>query len=541
MRKPPCTISLLFLGVLLTSCRGCGDKGPGALLELASAEAPGVIWIPDLGDAAGRLEAFLGRATRKAGAGAVRRVRESLTKQLGFDPLLPSDYEKAGLRPGAGLLVFVEPPGQEPLVALGVHNRARFDTALQSFITATDGADKFTPTDHHGRKVLTAGRPFGTEVAPAFHWVHVGDYVLIARAEGLDALDRALARLTPEATAAAKSLGSESAFLAGQKSVPAGQLLAFARGRGAPGAAPGTQGTTSVTWGDEGFGADVFVSLPVEGLPAALGTEPTLPLAARIEPNAVALLLSRAARPDGIRAVRAYPAAAPLMDRLLKPLTTATGVDVEKDVLPLLKGPLTVSVHVGDVAALPTRLKEMGSAQAVLDVVQVAVTAELANAEGMTAFLEDMRGELFKRGVALGSRKEKVAGRAVTVWEPTVPDPKLGWAVMDPYYVYGAGSGRLRATLEGLARGDSDLPSKLKDTVGGKLAAQPGSVLVLRSGIVADAAAQLALGGDTPGARVGLGALVGGLVELIRTVGDVGVALRAEPDGLRLTLREQLQ
>ncbi|HET6346959.1 MAG TPA: hypothetical protein VFH51_18635, partial [Myxococcota bacterium] len=259
------------------------------------------------------------------------------------------------------------------------------------------------------------------------------------------------------------------------------------------------------------------------------------------DPNAVAVLLSRAARPDGIRAVRAYPAAAPLMDRLLKPLTSATGVDVEKDVLPLLQGPLTVSVHIGDVAALPARLKEMGTAQAALDVVQVAVTAELANADGMTAFLEEMRGELFKRGVPLASHKDKVAGHAVTLWEPTVPEPKLGWAVMDNYYVYGAGTGRLRTTLEGLARGDSDLPAKLKDTVAGKLAAEPGSVLVVRSGMLADAAAQVALGGDTPGARVGLGALVGGLVELIRTVGDVGVALRAESDGLRLILREQLQ
>ncbi|HET6343479.1 MAG TPA: hypothetical protein VFH51_01050, partial [Myxococcota bacterium] len=73
MRKPSCTIPLLLLGVLFASCRGCGEKGPAALLELAPAEAPGVVWIPDLADAASRAEAFLGRATRKAGAGAVRR------------------------------------------------------------------------------------------------------------------------------------------------------------------------------------------------------------------------------------------------------------------------------------------------------------------------------------------------------------------------------------------------------------------------------------------------------------------------------------
>ena len=58
---------------------------------------------------------------------------------------------------------------------------------------------------------------------------------------------------------------------------------------------------------------------PPWDLKAALGPDPTLPLAARLDADAVALGLTHAARPDGLKALRSYPAAAPLVERLLQP------------------------------------------------------------------------------------------------------------------------------------------------------------------------------------------------------------------------------
>src|SRR5690242_8722900 len=111
----------LWAGATVLGCRGCQETGgPAGILELASGSSAGVLWVPDLGDAASQLEGFLGRATQKAGAAAVRRLREGVVKQLGFDPLRKEDYAKVGVNPSAGLLIFVEEGGREPLLAIGI-------------------------------------------------------------------------------------------------------------------------------------------------------------------------------------------------------------------------------------------------------------------------------------------------------------------------------------------------------------------------------------------------------------------------------------
>lgn len=536
------TLAVGWIFAAACSCRGCHEEGPKTLLALAPDDATGAVWVPDGAAALDQVNAFVERATVKVGADALKRWRGALSKQLGFDPLSKEAYATGGLDPAAGLLAFVPQGGTLPIVAAGVRDADRFDEAVKQVLIKLDTADSVSTRSRNGRTLHTAGRPFGNEVAPALHWAHVGKFVLIAPADALDALTDILDRLG--ASPAKASLADDATFTNTQSHVPKGEIYLFARTRGTN--LPATATLTSVGLGKDGLHGDTYVALPGGGGPpidlkAALGPDPTLPLAARLDTDAVALALTHAARPEGLRALRSYPAAAPLVDRLLQPLNQSIGLDVEKEVLPLLAGPLTVGVHLAGGGDLQQRLKDVRSLQTFLDAVHVVVTAELTQPERMLQLLERSRIELEKRGAALRKRTDvKVGGKPVTQYEPAVGDAKLSWAVYDKYYVYTAGAGRMPTALERLSKGPSELPAQLEKGVGGELAKAPGSVLVLRGNAIADAAGALATGGDA-GSRMGLGALVGSLIELVRTLGDVGISLNADGEGLRLQLRERLQ
>ena len=526
------------------SCRGCNEVGPAALLALAPADATGAVWVPDGAAALDQLNQFVERATVKVGADALKRWRATLSKQLGFDPLNKEAYAAGGIDTAAGVLTFVKPGSTQPLVALGIRDAGRFDAMLKQLLMKLDTADSVRTTSRNGRTIHTAGRPFGNEVAPALHWVHLGKYVLIAQADALDQLTDTLDRLAAQPAQA--SLADDATFTNTQAHVPKGEVLLFARTSGA--SLPATATLTSLGFGKEGLHADTFVALPGGAGPPidlkmALGPDPTLPLAARLDVDAVALLLTQAARPDGLKALRSYPAAAPFVERLLQPLNQNIGIDVEKEVLPLLSGPLTVGVHLANGPDLQQRLKDVRSLQTFLDAVHVVVTAEITQPDRMLQLLDRSRLELEKRGASLRKRTDvKVGGKPVTIFEPAVGDVKLSWAVFDKYYVYAAGAGRLLTALDRLQKGPSELPSLLEKGVGGSLAKVPGSVIILRGASIADAAGVLTTttSGDA-GARLGLGALVGSAIELVRTLGDVGISLNADGAGLRLQVREQLQ
>jgi hypothetical protein len=546
MRRTATSLATVALALGLTTCRGCRQQGPASILDLAAADTLAAVIVPDLGALASGVDGFTRRATRRAGGAALTRMRTSLAQQVGFDIFDVGEYEELGLAKDGGCLVFTEGTDAEPLLAFTVWDRDKFDAMIKALIVKTDGAGRHTSRSAHGFTVTTASRPFGDELVPAYHWVHVGRFVLTARQEGKAALDAALARLAAkESGDAATSLRSDPLYTGLSAKVPAGTMSVYARtnaaGRLISSPATVTGGMmTRVAVGPEGFSLDTFMQLDVPGLAAALAAPPVKDLAGRVAPDAAVIALTRVAKPDGVRAVRSHPTAAELVDQAIAPLGRAIGVDPEKEVLPLLAGPLTLSVHLKDLSDLPNRLRRRRSLSTMLELVHVAVTAELSDPEGFRALLERSRAKLAERGVALRTRESNAAGSKATIWEPDRPNPKLGWAIAGTQYVYGAGAGRLDDTLALLGKGDSGLASALSGSVGGELAAEPNnSVIILRAGTIADAASAITLGKE--GAGIGAAALVGTALELMRSLGDVAVAVSGEAGGLRLRVRERLQ
>jgi hypothetical protein len=187
-------LKMALVGLLCT-CRGCPERGPAHILDLPSADCRGLLLVPAVEGLATGIEGFTTRATEEAGRQAVTRLRAGLTQQLGFDPLDPATHTTAGIDAKAPALIFTEAYHREPILALGVSNRDRFDAALRAMIARTDGANQHTTTEQHGRRVHALGRPFGTEVVPVVRWSHVGRFALLARASGAPALDAVLERL----------------------------------------------------------------------------------------------------------------------------------------------------------------------------------------------------------------------------------------------------------------------------------------------------------------------------------------------------------
>lgn len=548
MRRSIARIAVVALVVGLADCRGCRDEGPASILDLAAPEARAAVIVPDLGALASGIDEFARRATRRAGGAALAHVRTSLEQQIGFDVFDVGKYQGLGLAEHGGCLAFTEGNETDPLLAFTVSDRAKFDATIRELIEKTDGAGKHTSRSIHGFTVTTASRPFGDELVPAYHWAHVGRFVLTARQEGKAALEAALARLAARKPGdAPTTLRGDRLFRSLSPKVPAGSMSVYARGNAAGDLPSGFDAgagavamMTSATVSAEGFSSDTFIELDVTGLEEALAAPPVKDLAGRVAVDAAAIALTRAAKPDGVRAMRVYPSGGKWVDQALAPLEQAIGVDPEKEVLPLLAGPLAVSVHLADLSDLPDRLRRRRSLASMLEMLHVAVTAELADPKGFRALLERSRAKLAERGIVLRTRESDAAGSKATIWEPDKPEPKIGWAIVGNQYVYGAGAGRLDATLAQLGKGSSGLASQLAGSVGGELAGEPNtSVIILRFAKIAEATSKISLGEQ--GANFGAAALVGTALELLRSLGDVALAVSGETGGLRLRIRERLQ
>ena len=528
--------------LLATShCRGCSESGPPSLLHMAPPTSPAVVWVADLGRAVAGLQQFANRATQKGGGAALKRLHTAMVGHLGFDPLSPEDYAKAGIQTDKGLLVFMESPTDEPILGLGISDRDKFDRAFKELLAQSDGADSIQTTHQGGHNIITAGRPFGSEIAPTVHWSHLGPYVLLSRARGLPTMHKALERLTPADRSPEHTLATDALFVHGQKHVAPGHIFVFVNPENGNTTTNNTAIVSSVTLDTTGIRSDTFMGLPIVDLQGALGTEPTLPLADRIDADAVLVALTRAAKPAGLRALRQYPPLTPWLNRAMGAIPKDVSLNVEKDILGHLSGPLTFSVHATNVAqGLADQLKSWRGPQGLLDLVQVAVVAELSNAQAMQAALDTLSKDLKHRGVAVRARSQSTDGKPHLIYEPDVQNPRIGWTVFDKYYVYGAGAGRLDATLARLTQGPSGLSTSLQKTVGGVLASQAGSVALLRGAALAEGLQGLTMGSD-PTTRIGTAAVIASASEMLRTLGDLAVGLSAEADGLRVQVREQLQ
>lgn len=544
-------LAALALALAGTSCRGCGERGPATVRELVGEDAGAAFVVDSLGKLVSGAEAFAAKLTRKAGSSTLQQARVSIKSQFDLDPLDVKTYAGWGIDTDGGLAVFTEGKEPAPLLALTIADAAKFDTALTSMLAKADGASKLSQEQVGSFTVHNAGRPFGTEVAPAMHWVHVGRHALVARAEGRTALGAALARLGRPA-ADRPSLASDATFkeLAGK--LPPSDAVFFARpdasarlvAGGATGLSRGA--VTGFSVGATGFDTDTFLSLAVPGLAQALAAPAPADLASRVGEDAVVVALTRSVRPDAVAALRTQPVMSQLLDKSLTRIRDEVGVDPEKDILPLLSGPLTASVHLLNLDALAARMRQrQATVGGLLESIHVVITAGVKDTKGMAALLDRSRDSLKTRGVNVTRRTVKLGDGEAVLYapEPGKPrsgaPPRLGWGLYKDTYVYAAGSGRLERELDLLAgKGGASMEGKLGD-VGSKLAAEKGaSVVVLRAGAVAERASGLDV---DPAAAQGLDAIIGGVIEVLRTLGDVGLAVTAEPDGLRLRVREQIQ
>jgi len=541
-------VALVASGLVLVSCRGCLRGGPREIRELASTDAAAALVVADWQSAVGGTEAFATRATAKAAAALMARLRENLKKQLGIDALDPKAYDAWGLDAHAGLMLFAEGQEQQPLFAIGVGDEKKFNLAMQDLIARLDGANKLREETIAGFAVQSAGRPFGSEVVPTMYWVHVGRFAIIAPNASKPVLTAALTRLAAAAKQGfdkAASLATDPIYASLAAKVPKADAVFFVRGTlgGASAAAVSNGAVTGLHLSAAGFDGDTFVNVGLTGLEQALSGPAPADLAARVENDATLILMTRVAKKDSLELLRKEPKAADLIDRTFSPLRNEVGLDPEKDIVPLLAGPLTVSAHVTSLATLPEMQRQRSLAGA-LDLVQLVLTAEIKDPKALGAALETSREALAKRGVKVKRSIVKVGRSSAITYVPEAQGgapAKIGWALIDNLYVYAAGVGRLERQLALLAgTGGKDAKAVLDSPVAGKLVIEPGAtVIVARLAELANAASTLQ--GDPKATAMGIGAAVGGLVELLRTLGDVALSVKAEPDGLRFRVREQLQ
>jgi hypothetical protein len=403
------------------------------------------------------------------------------------------------------------------------------------------GATKVTSETRDGVTFELAGRPFGAESAPALAWAYVGNDALIVTADAIDPMVAALKRLG--APQRAPGLSKDPTYVALSGKVPGGDVRLFARGKtaGDEGGHESAGIVGSLSLSQTGARLDSFVDFKVEGLAAALDGEPPLPLAKRVEDDAIAVALTRIAKPEGLAALRASPVTKPGVDRALEGFTRSTELDFEKDLMQLLSGPITVGVHVMDLQELPAAIARRMGLNALLDFVHVSVTAEVKNHDALVALLDKSKTMVEQRGSKLNRRTATIGGKEAVIYEPSSEHPSLGWGVIDNYYVYGAGHGRLeRAMAQVLPTAQGGIAPKIASGVASELGQSRGSVLVVaRAGALADLVAKLQNSSDTM--IMAIMPMVSQGIEVLRTIGDVAVAAKFEKDGVRIEARQKLQ
>ena len=532
-----------------SACDGCGpEPGAESALQLAPANSAAAIYVPELGTAVERAEAFVARATANAGAGFVKNLRQGVARRIGLDPLLPSDYAEQGLALDGDALLFAEGSQDSPLLALPVDDAEAVTAFLRQVAENLAGAAKFGQSDGDP-SIYYAGRPFGEQLVEVMHWAFVQDYVLVARNGTRELLESALERFAGQNANSTRPqhLGEDATYtrLAGQ--VGDAPAFVFVRGEAADAkasdpAALSAGAMTAVGFGPKGVATDTFVDFQVPGMAAALDAEPVLPLAERVESGAVLALLTRAARPQALEALRNHPAGERILEQALEPLRRAMDADLQERVLPLLTGALTVAVHVGDLQPILERLGagELRSLPSLLDTVQVTATAAAAKPEALAELLADNVARLKEQKAPIRTETLDVSGEAVTVYRVETAGSTFAWTLWDDLYVYGAGAGRLEQTLEFLASEPAadSLAPELRGSVGGQLARKRGASVLLLS---PEELAQRAQGLQMNGGRLGLQGLVRRLTSILDTLGKLAISLSAEEDGFHVRARQRLQ
>ena len=180
MRTKILVIPAILVLLTLLNCKGCSKTEPASVLHLASSSAVAALWIPNAVDLGHHLDQFIQRATKRAGAGMIRRMRAGLTAQFGFDILDLTPLEQKGLQVKKGLAMFTEGPSPQPIIAVAISDSTKFDAFFLDIVAKIDGANRVSEEQFDGFKVKTLARPFGKESVPILVWTHIRGHVLLA-------------------------------------------------------------------------------------------------------------------------------------------------------------------------------------------------------------------------------------------------------------------------------------------------------------------------------------------------------------------------
>lgn len=534
----------LVLALFLTSCRGC-QKEAANLVDLAAPDARAVVIVPNLTTLAKDAGAYTVAATKRAGKEALDGARKSLAEQLGFDPFTPGGFKTSGIDANSGVVMFTEGAAHQGIVAVHVDDRSAFGTWMKGMANRA-GANKIATEQRDGVSFELASRPFGAETAPTMAWGFVGNDALIASADALDPFVAALKRLSVRQSGnavASTPLSKDPTYLALSSKVEGGDLRIFARGEPAEKDAPAQSAgiIASLSFSATGARVDSFVDFKVEGLAAALDGEPPLALGQRVEEDAIAVALTRIAKPEGLAALRSSPLTKDAAERAMTGFTRATELDLEKDLMQVLAGPMAIGVHVMDLSDLPRAITRRVGLHAILEFVHVSISAEVKNRDAIIAILDKSKTNIEQNGRnKIVKRTATIGGKEAIIYQPEGDKPTIGWGVIENFYVYGAGTGRIeRAMAQVLPGAQGGVTPKIASGVAKDLDQRGSFLVAVRAAALADLVAKLQTSQDPM--VMAVMPMVSQGIEVLRTLGDVAAAAKVEKDGVRIEARQKLQ
>lgn len=533
----------------LAGCEGCGaGSDTKSLTSLVAADAQAAVVVVDLPASLEQMRAYLTKATVKLGPMS-DNVQKAAKQQAGFDLFSAASYEAVGVAPEPGLVVFTEGASPEPILAFAVTDAKKADDWVAKLAKRLNGASEVGSETRDGFLISNAGRPFGTEVVPVMHWTAVGKAMLVSRSSGLESLLAAAKRIKASKPDA-KTLEDDPVYGGLVRKVPKATVRLFARGSAASALTGGADAELSsgamvgINFSEHGVHVDTFVNLAVPGMAEALDGEAPLDLAKRIEGDAVVAVMSRAASPAAVAALKKHPTVGAILEQAMKPLKATTGINPEEAIVPNLGGDLTASVHLQDVSELMTVLRSRPKGlNPFLNVIHAVVTLDVKDAKKMEAALDASKGALETDSLKFKKTTSERNGKALIRYEPDRETAKLAWALYGTTYIYGAGPGRLDRALDALDGKHSTLD--LAGSPAEQLAKEEGATVVaIRVGEIGKRAGDLAATVMSP-AAAGLGGgimsqLVTSVVETSKVLGDLALSLKGEPEGLRLTMRQNL-
>ena len=551
---------------------GCQQKAPSEIREMAGEDTAVAFYVPSLQKFLTNTEAFASRVMHKVGTGFMRSMRDSMVQQYGLDFLDPAAYKNFGIDANARVLFFAVPKAKNFLTAITLSDASQFNAAMKALAEKRDASAVVKETKVSGFRMATAGRSFGDDMVASFHWAHVGGFALIAANEDDSVLKAALERISQTAkkdTKEQKTLMTDPLYRELLSKVSGGDVVIFARSDAntvmesmAANLSKGAISALSLT--AEGLHSETYLSLQLPGVDKLFSGESPSDLAKRVQSDAAAYLLSRAMRAESIAVLRSHPSLDTWVEQGINILSKEVGIDPNKDLLPLLSGPLTVSLHIANpeegggqdakVSRLVQEVQQVKTPRGLLDILHVVLTAEVKDPVAMEALLVRSQGELSQKGTIIEKRELVLKDKKITAFgpaskeatvskdkkgiKPGVEPSKVGWTVYDNIFVYAAGLGRLQQTLELFSGEGASLATVVSGTVGAELAKDQGAtVAVLRtSALLGPPNAN----SNTP-AMTGIAALIGGIVDIVRTIGDVGVSFSADEGGIRIKVAEKLQ